>query len=63
MTMNNETAMTLLTAIASYDNGAMVDTVVMTAEALEDWVCFGYAYDEYDSILVDGVEASDLFAA
>lgn len=62
MKMKNETTMTdsaVLSVIASFD-GDKVDAFEMTYGELSDWVVYGYAYDEYDSILVDGVEASDL---
>jgi hypothetical protein len=64
MKMKNETTMTdsaVLSVIASFD-GDKVDAFEMTYGELSDWVAYGYAYDEYDSILVNGVEASDLVA-
>ena len=48
-----------LLVVASYDENS-VDTFNMSIDELSDWVHYNYAYDEYDSILVDGVEASDL---
>jgi hypothetical protein len=36
------------------------DALEMTYGELSDWVAYGHAYDEYDSIVVDGVEASEL---
>jgi hypothetical protein len=56
--MTNTDTATLL-VVASYDEGS-VDTFNMSIDELSDWVHYNYAYDEYDSILVDGVEASDL---
>ena len=38
----------------------VADNLEMDLESLIDWVSYGHAYEEYDSILVDGVEASDL---
>ena len=56
--MTNTDTATLL-VVASYDENS-VDTFNMSIDELSDWVHYNYAYDEYDSILVDGVEASDL---
>jgi hypothetical protein len=50
---------TILSIIASYD-GDRVDAFELSYEELSEWVAFGNAYDEYDSILINGVEASDL---
>jgi len=36
------------------------DVLEMSFGELSDWVAYGHAYDEYDSILVDGVEASEI---
>jgi len=48
----------LLSVVAICDGES--DTLRMSHDDLCDWVAYGHAYDEYDSILVDGVEASDL---
>ena len=56
--MTNTDTATLL-VVASYDENS-VDTFNMSIDELSDWVHYNYAYDEYDSILVDGIEASDL---
>ena len=50
---------TILSVIA-YADGVADDAFDLTYGELSDWVSYGHAYDEYDSILVDGVEASDL---
>ena len=56
--MTNTDTATLL-VVASYDENS-VDTFNMSIDELSDWVHYHWAYDEYDSILVDGVEASEL---
>jgi len=53
------TESTILSVIASWD-GDRVDSLEMSFGELSEWVAYGHAYEEYDSILVDGVEASDL---
>ena len=50
---------TILSIIASCE-GDQADSLEMSFGELSDWVCYGHAYEEYDSILVDGVEASEL---
>jgi hypothetical protein len=50
---------TILSIVASYD-GDRVDVFEMSYGELCDWVAYGHAYDEYDSILIDGVEAHEL---
>jgi hypothetical protein len=37
-----------------------VEVLEMSFGELSDWVAYGHAYEEYDSLLVDGVEASEL---
>jgi len=51
----------MLNIIASYDNGSKIDKLEMSKDALEEWVWYYYAYEEYDSILVDGVEVAEMF--
>lgn len=50
----------MLNIIAFYDNGAQYDVLEMSKEALIDWVWYENAYEEYDSIIVDGVEAAEI---
>jgi|DEB0MinimDraft_10_1074344.scaffolds.fasta_scaffold309760_2 hypothetical protein len=50
---------TVISIIASWD-GDQVEVLEMSFEELSDWVAYGHAYEEYDSLLVDGVEASEL---
>ena len=52
------TSSSVLRVTAIYNGES--DVLDMTFDELSDWVHYNYAYDEYDSILVDGVEASDL---
>jgi len=58
MGMKNGNDMNNLHIVAIYAGEA--DNLQMDLESLIDWVSYGHAYEEYDSILVDGVEASDL---
>jgi hypothetical protein len=44
--------------IASWNGDQEV--LEMSFEELSDWVAYGSAYQEYDSLLVDGVEAGEL---
>lgn len=50
---------TTIRVIASWD-GDQVEVLEMSFDELSSWVAYGYAYQEYDSLLVDGVEASEL---
>jgi hypothetical protein len=50
---------TVISIIASWD-GDRVEALEMSFEELSDWVAYGSAYEEYNSLLVDGVEASEL---
>jgi hypothetical protein len=54
--MENNTA---IRVIASWD-GDRVEALEMSFDELSEWVAYGHAYEEYDSLLVDGVEASEL---
>ena len=36
------------------------EVLEMSFGELSDWVAYGSAYQEYDSLLVDGVEAGEL---
>jgi hypothetical protein len=40
--------------------GDICDRVSMSMDELSDWIYYGYAYDEYDRLMVDGVDARDL---
>ncbi len=53
--MENNTA---IHVIASWDGE--VEVLEMSFDELSEWVAYGHAYHEYDSLLVDGVEASEL---
>ena len=40
--------------------GDSCDRVSMSLDDLSDWIYYGHAYDEYDRLMVDGVEAMEL---
>lgn len=54
--MENNTA---IRVIATW-NGDRVEELEMSFDELSEWVAYGHAYEEYESLLVDGVEANEL---